>query len=499
MERNKLLFSISSQHKLSTFLNLVAILGLGTSLIGIDATLAQGNISFQNQATYTYQNSANQTQLQGVSNQIEVNTLDSSLVDPFGQVLGCNGEPLLDYTGFSVSLYTPAANATTGTELDQLVPLTATELPDVAGNDLTQGVEPNISNVNPFSLSNTTQGKYSFLLDSSKGQLIPGTSYIFVVNPPTNSNYSQRRVKIEILANNNGKVSYRASSLDGQPITSQGQTQIDDTLVNISEANKQGVILAALQPQLVLCNPNQIEIIKTGDRAVAGPGDTVLYRLTVRSKSDATLNAIKINDYLPPGFKFLPNSVRGEFQGQPLSINATNHGNEVDFEIAANLSPQGVINLVYAAQLTPDSLRGSGENSAVVNAKRLDNSFQVKNGPVIHRLQINPGILSSCGTLLGRVFEDHNFDGEQQPGEPGIPNAVIVLEDGNRITTDTNGLFSVASVLPGYHTGTLDLTSVPDYTIAPNHYFRERNSLSRLVNLAPGGMVRMNFAVTKTN
>jgi hypothetical protein len=111
-------------------------------------------------------------------------------------------------------------------------------------------------------------------------------------------------------------------------------------------------------------------------------------------------------------------------------------------------------------------------------------------------LKINPGILSDCGTIIGRVFVDKNFDGEQQPGEPGVPNAVIFMEDGNRITTDPRGLFSVANVLPGSHTGVLDLSSVPGYALAPNRKFRERNSQSRLVRLEPGGLVRMNFAVT---
>jgi hypothetical protein len=111
-------------------------------------------------------------------------------------------------------------------------------------------------------------------------------------------------------------------------------------------------------------------------------------------------------------------------------------------------------------------------------------------------LRIQPGILSDCGTLVGRVFVDKNFDGEQQPGEPGVPNAVIFMDDGNRITTDANGLFSLANVIAGDRTGTLDLTSLPGYSLAPNLYFIERNSQSRLVHLEPGGLVRMNFAVT---
>ncbi len=162
------------------------------------------------------------------------------------------------------------------------------------------------------------------------------------------------------------------------------------------------------------------------------------------------------------------------------------------------LSPKQTLNLVYATRLTPDALRGSGENSAIVTATRTDNGFDIQDGPSIHRINLEPGILSDCGTLIGRVFEDKNFDGEQQNGEAGIPNAVIFLDDGNRVVTDADGLFSVQKMLPGHRTGTLDLESLPGYTLAPNLYFNERNSRSRLVKLAPGGLVRMNFGVTPT-
>jgi hypothetical protein len=94
------------------------------------------------------------------------------------------------------------------------------------------------------------------------------------------------------------------------------------------------------------------------------------------------------------------------------------------------------------------------------------------------------------------VFVDKNFDGEQQPGEPGIPNAVLYMDDGTRIVTDANGLYSLSSVLSGSRTLAIDLTSVPGYTLAPNLYFAERNSQSRLVRLAPGSLNRVNFAVT---
>ena len=198
---------------------------------------------------------------------------------------------------------------------------------------------------------------------------------------------------------------------------------------------------------------------------------------------------------MPLGFGFLPKSVRGELGGNAVAIAATRSSSTITFRFDGSIPPDGVLNVAYAVQLSPDAVRGSGENLASVSVHRSDTNAILRDGPSKYRLRIRPGIVSDCGTIIGRVFEDKNFDGEQQLGEPGIPNAVVLLDDGTRITTDPNGIFSVANVLSGNRTGVLDLSSVPGYTFAPNRYVKERNSQSRLVRLEPSGLVRMNFAV----
>ncbi|MFS0516668.1 hypothetical protein ACEYW6_18400 [Nostoc sp. UIC 10607] len=453
-----------------------------------------------NQATYTYTDSASNYKYQGSSSQINVSP--SPLVDPLGRILGCAGTILPDYTGFSVGVYEPNSSDPTGTELGSLVALTRTELPDIPNNNVPGGKSPNTENSNPYFVTNNPAGVYNFLLDPNKGQTDPGKTYIFVVNPPPTSIYKQRRVKIEILASSgtqgNGVVRYVATSLDGQPISLTGETRVEQTVVLVPNAEVVGLDLLAFEFTTNLCQANQLQIIKTGDRAAAEPGDTVIYRLSVKNLADAGLNNIFVTDDLPLGFNFLPKSVRGELDGQPVTITSERNGNTVTFRTDVTIPTEKVLNIAYAAQLTADALRGNGRNSAIVNAQRADNRFSTKDGPATHQLKIRPGIVSDCGTIIGRVFVDKNFDGEQQRGEPGVPNAVIFLEDGNRITTDPNGLFSLANALPGYHTGVLDLSSVTGYALAPNQKFRERNSQSRLVHLEPGGLVRMNFGVTPT-
>jgi hypothetical protein len=199
---------------------------------------------------------------------------------------------------------------------------------------------------------------------------------------------------------------------------------------------------------------------------------------------------VTLTDTLPLGLRFLPESVQGSISTgsttTPTNLAPATTSNRTVTFTFPELAPNQTLNIVYAVVVTPDAIRGDGRNVAQETRSNLA-SFQ---------LRIRPGILSDCGTLLGRVFVDKNFDGEQQPGEPGVPNAVIFMDDGNRITTDANGLFSLANVIAGNRTGTLDLTSLPGYSLAPNIKFIEGNSQSRLVRLEPGGMARMNFAVT---
>ncbi len=439
-------------------------------------------------------------QILSVTNSIR-GTTTPRLVDPLGRIVGCAGEVLDDYTGFNIALYETDPTDPMGVNLGRLVSLTPTEVPDIAGNGIPEGKAPNTENSNPFFLTRGDRGTYNFLLDVRRGQLDQGRSYILVVNPPRNSIYAQRRIRLTIGARNGNQVAYTATAIDGKPIsTSSNDASITNTLT-IQDAEQTSLVIAALSFGVGICQAQEIQMIKTGDRATAEPGDTVIYHLLIRNLASTAINNLTVTDTLPLGFSLLPKSVRAEFRGGVVPVTTDQTRSTVTFRINASLpqgatDPSAALKIAYAATVTPDAVRGNGRNSAIAIGQRADNGFEVKDGPATHQLRIRSGIITDCGTIIGRVFVDKNFDGEQQPGEPGIPNAVVFMDDGNRITTDANGLFSVANVLPGYRTGVLDLSSIPGYTLAPNRYFIERNSQSRLVHLEPAGMVRMNFAVT---
>lgn len=472
-------------------------------------TVAQNaeTVEITNQVSFSYSAAGRTnsgTTINGISAQAGFSV--TKLVDPLGQVTGCAGELIEDYTGFSVGLYEVNSADPTGTEIRAPLALTPTELPDIDGNNIPIGLKPNTENSNPFFLTNGNQGRYNFLLDPSKSQLAPGRTYILLINPPPNSIYSERRIKITIGSQSGEVVSYTATSVDGRPIsTTDNQTSVTGT-INVDNAERIGLSLAILDLNTTICQSQEIQILKTGDRASAAPADTVIYRISVKNLASTPLTNVVVTDTLPLGFNFINDSVRAELGDKSVAVSSSHTGRTITFSaegvnLPAKNSDEGeqVLNIAYAAVLTPDAIRGSGQNLAIAQAQRSDNNLTVKDGPATHKLRVNSGILTDAGTIIGRVFVDKNFDGEQQRGEPGVPNAVVFMDDGNRIITDRDGLFSVANVLPGYRTGVLDLSSLSGYTLAPNRRFSERNSQSRLVHLAPGSLVRMNFAVTPSS
>ena len=229
-------------------------------------------------------------------------------------------------------------------------------------------------------------------------------------------------------------------------------------------------------------------ITKTADRGAAEPGDVITYRLVVtNATANATAGPVVVTDQLPLGLALIPSSITTSIAATTTVVSGQSF--TLTFPaLAANSS----ISIAYSAEVTSDAFRGTGRN--VAQATLLG----IGTFTATYLVLIRPGILSDCGTIIGRVFVDRNFDGEQQAGEPGVPNAVLFMDDGNRIITDPDGLFSLINVLSGNRVGTLDLSSLPGYTLAPNLYWLADNSVSRLVRLEPGGLARMNFAVTPT-
>ncbi len=451
----------------------------GLAVVTLCSSQSVAQASITNQAQYKYDVVNSKTKVEGKTGTVIINTVGKDgLIDPLGSITGCNGEPLPSYSGYSVILFNT---------IDRINPTSIAALDRTTL--ATGGLEPNINNINPFSLTGSKDGRYNFLFNST--QTIVGKSYILLVKIPENSTYGERRVIIDITGFDGTTLSYQATSLDGKPLSTT-ESNVKKASINIADAARIGLVGVGI------CESQPAKIVKTADRATAEPGDTVVYRISLNNNSDTDIPNPVVVDTLPLGMSLRPDSIRASLGTTNISgVSLSQVGQKASFKFSAPgfaIPARKVVNLVYAVTLDADAVRGTGQNSAVL----ANSAGTIIDGPATHLLSIRQGLIRDTGTLLGRVFVDKNFDGQQQPNEPGIPNAVIFMDDGNRVTTDANGLFSVQAAVAGYRTGTLDFTSLPGYSLAPNLYFKERNSPSRLVKLAPGGIVRMNFGVTPT-
>ena len=453
---------------------------------------SSGGVTFINRAGYSYDSVTS-----GTTNPISIvgDTGSVTISDPAGRVRDFRGELLTDYSGSTIGLYDAADPA--GFDLGPVVALT----PTGPGTVLPDGVTPNEANSNAYGLTNTDEGTYIFILDEGRGQLQSGRVYLLVFNPAPGSEYEQRRIRIVVGQRMGSEIPYTATSLDGQPIfTDTDLTEVSRVFHIVN--GTPGATLALLNLNISVGKRSAVTITKTGDRASAAPGDHVVYRVVVRNSSDRPLDQVVVTDNLPRGFEFVRRSVRAQLDGDKVSPAVQEIGRTVTFSLEGQpLPPGSTLQLAYAVLLTPDALGGRGINAASVTGRSVGSangapSYQPVNaGPSLFRVRVERGILTDVGTLLGRVWVDTNADGEQQRGEPGVEGVVVWLDDGTRIITDRNGLFSLANVQPGYRVGAIDFRSIPGFTLARNRRFIERNGPSRLARLEPGGTARLNFGL----
>lgn len=87
-------------------------------------------------------------------------------------------------------------------------------------------------------------------------------------------------------------------------------------------------------------------------------------------------------------------------------------------------------------------------------------------------VKVNFGIVSRS-EIAGFVFEDVDADGQFGPRDSPIKEAVLILEDGTKVSTDDSGRYSFRKASVGKHTLTLDLNSIPPNYIPTVPIFRD--------------------------
>lgn len=281
------------------------------------------------------------------------------------------------------------------------------------------------------------------------------------------------------------------------PTRSQGtitfQAMVDETvppgasnLVNEVVLTSNSLNESSRSEAATLIEVPYLTLTKVSNKTLVEIGDVVTYQITLENTSPAgglsgvPARQTRIFDQLPRGFSYVPGSsfLDGQLVSDPTGTDPLSWDLG---EVAAGSRRA----LVYRVQVGPGSLFGDGTNTATAAGVTPAGS-PLSAGPASIRVRIRPGIFGDLGILFGKVYNDANLNGEQDPGEEGIPQVGILLEDGTWAFTDLEGKYSVPELQPGDHVVRLDPLTIPKgYAL-----LSER---SQFVDLLRGSLVKANF------
>ena len=246
-------------------------------------------------------------------------------------------------------------------------------------------------------------------------------------------------------------------------------------------------------------------------------GSVVTFELTFENQNTTAESGLTFVDQLPPGLVYVPDSATFNGSATPapqLMGRAVTWPNQT-------LAAGELVTIQLSARLTG----GAGEytNSAYVigpDGSRVSNTATAV-------LRVSPEAVFDCGDIIGKVFDDLNGDGYQDPpqtlvregntaavrrlldtwtpeqiqldgGEPGLPGVKLVTPRGDIITTDKYGRFHVpCALLPDQRIGSNFLLKLDDRTLPSGYRVTTENP--RVMRVTAGKLVEMNFGARLGN
>ncbi len=221
--------------------------------------------------------------------------------------------------------------------------------------------------------------------------------------------------------------------------------------VALSASNAAGAGAAAAPLRIAGWPANALGLAKSAQVLDVALGEPVPYSLVLRNRGTVPLAGFVVRDLLPAGMRFVPASLAGADSasqaGQLLTIwagGALAAGEERTVRYAAVLGTAG------AARTLVNRAVAEAENGLVVS----DSASAV--------VRVRAGFAMQGRSLLGKVYLDRNDNGVQDAGEEGVAGAQLLTADGQIVTADKEGRYSLRDVAPGTHALRIDtVTAIP--------------------------------------
>jgi hypothetical protein len=196
---------------------------------------------------------------------------------------------------------------------------------------------------------------------------------------------------------------------------------------------------------------------------------------------------ISIVDRFPAGFKYVAGSARLDGNPSEPQIN--------DRELIwDNLELQ--VNQKYTIQLLLVVGSGVSEGEYINRARVLNTATGgTVSGEATATVRVVPDPDFDCTDVIGKVFDDRNLNGHQDPGEKGLSGIRVVTVRGLIATTDKHGRFHITCVaVPDENRGSNVILKLDERSLPTGYRLTTENP--RVQRATRGKMIRFNFGAT---
>ena len=230
-----------------------------------------------------------------------------------------------------------------------------------------------------------------------------------------------------------------------------------------------------------------LSLTKTTPLVNVSAGQSVPYTITATNPQNAPILDVSVVDTIPAGFVFRKGS--GYVNGKKLD--PTVNGRELTWT-KQNFAPGQKI--VFSLVLTIGAGVTEGEFVNQASAFNVFTHALISNlATATVRIVGDPSF--DCPDIIGKVFDDANANGYEDPGEKGIAGVRLVTAQGLLVTTDKDGRYHIACpVRPDSAMGTDFIVKVDERTLPSGYRLTTDNP--ETVRLTAGKVTKLNFGAT---
>ncbi|MBN2224283.1 MAG: DUF11 domain-containing protein [Deltaproteobacteria bacterium] len=213
-------------------------------------------------------------------------------------------------------------------------------------------------------------------------------------------------------------------------------------------------------------------------------GGILLYTIRITNTGRGTLTGILIRDNMPAGVGYVKGSAVIDGKSLPDPSGSTTLVWEID-----DLKGGETTTLKYHGVVKPNISRGRSTNTVTITGTDPTGRTLVARDSA--DLGVSAEDLDRKGKIKGKVFIDENGNGLKNVDEEGIAGISVILESGERTSTDEEGMFQFDEVDSGEHLVGIDVRKLS------KEYFVIGDS-SKIVSLFSGGTGRTYFGLGRT-